>query len=226
VSASLQRRLFWSEVAVAAALGLTAVATAWATYRGTIVRDDVTEAQNQGNRVLNLGTSYLLHADRLLLRNETLFFEYERAFRSGNRAQAATDLALMRPELRKQVLWWRDQPPGKYPSPFVDPDPYYHPKYLIGGRQLRATSQRLFLESASIYTEANRFDLVGVVLAGSLFLLGVAAVVRELRFRLTLLTVGALVLVAATVALVWLGLRDVRFNCGKFALPNVEQVCD
>ncbi len=53
--------MFWLEFGIAALLGLTAIATSWAGYRATIVRDDASSALSQGIRTLNLAAAYLLH---------------------------------------------------------------------------------------------------------------------------------------------------------------------
>ncbi len=96
----------------------------------------------------------------------------------------------MRPQLRKQVVWWRKQPPGKYPSPFLDENPYYVAPYLVASRQARALSTQLFDEADRITTEANRYELMSVLLAFGLFILGTAAVVKALGFRLETLATG------------------------------------
>jgi hypothetical protein len=220
------RKLFWSEVAVAALLSLTACAAAWSAYKATLVRDDADSTSTQAIRVLNLASGYGLHADQLLTRNQTLFLEYQRALRAGHAGEAARiKRNLMRPELRRQVDWWRAQPPGKYPNPFQDENPYYKAPFLVAARQARELSTRLFGESDRITTEANRYELMSVILALGLFLLGIGAVLKALGFRLAIAAMGTVILVVVSGFLIWLGVRDVRFDCQKY-LQQVEHACD
>jgi hypothetical protein len=218
--------MFWSEVAVAAVLGLTAIAVAWSAYKATLVRDDASSTSTQAIRTLNLGAGYGLHADQLLTRNETLFLEYQRAVRAGRPEEAAEiKRNLMRPELRMQVEWWSEQPPGKYPNPFQDEDPYYTAPYLVALREARSLSTRLFGEADHITIEANRYELITVLLALGLFILGIAAVVKSYGFRLGMLGAGTVILVVLSVFLIWLGIRDVHFDCQRF-LSGVEHACE
>lgn len=220
------RKLFWAEVAVATLLGLTAIAAAWSAYKATLVRDDASSTSTQAIRTLNLGAGYGLHADQLLTRNEALFLEFQRALRAGHSQEAAQiERDLMRPELRRAVEWWRKQPPGKYPNPFQDEDPYYSAPFLDASRQARTLSTQLFAEADRITTEANRYELMTVILALGLFLLGIAAVVKILGIRLGLLGAGALILIVVSGVLIWLGVRNVHFDCKKF-LQGVEHACD
>jgi hypothetical protein len=220
------RKLFWTEVAVAALLGLAAIAAAWSAYRATLVRDDASSTSTQAIRALNLATGSLLHDDSLHTRNQELFLEYRRALDANEPAQAARVLRdVMRPELRRQVVWWTTQPLGKYPSPFVAEDPFYKPSYLIGGRQARQISIDLFNEGDKITREANRYELMTVILALGLFILGIAAVVKALWFRFSVLGIGAVILVVVSGVLIWLGIRNVHLECTKF-LQQVEHACD
>jgi hypothetical protein len=222
---SQERRMFWVEVALAVVLGLTALATAWSAYKADLVRDDASSTSTQGIRVLDLGTTFLLHNDALRTRNLALFIEYRQA-RQGSRKQAAQlERDIMRPELQRQVEWWSRQPRGKYDTPFVREDPYYTPHYLVGGRQARDLSRALFVESDRINRDANKYELLTVILACGLFLLGIAAVLRAFHFRVALLTVGTVFLIAASLVLIWLGVRNVHFDCREF-LQNFEHACN
>jgi hypothetical protein len=225
IAAADQRRAFWVELAVAFALGLTAIATAWAGYKAAVVRDDAASAANQGVRTLNLASIYLLHSDQLLAGDRLVFRDYKRALRTGGEAAAAViQREDMRPELQRETAWWRKQKRGLYPTPFVKQDPAYHPQFLIHGREARVLSRDLFAESDRIDSDANRYELITVILAASLFLLGVAGVMRDLRFRIALLVMGVVILLLAAADLGRLAAHDVHFSCAKF-LTNVERSC-
>jgi hypothetical protein len=60
---------------------------------------------------------------------------------------------------------------------------------------------------------------------GRLFILGIAAVVKALGFRLAILGVGTVILVVVSGFLIWLGVRGVHFDCKKF-LQGIEHACD
>jgi hypothetical protein len=136
-----QRRAFWLEVAVASVLGLTAIASAWAAYRATVVRDDASSASTQGVRTLKLGLGYLGHSDQLTAGDRAIFLTFTQA-RPARAAYIKNNL--MRRELKPEADWWLKQKPGLYPSPFLPQDPYFQPRYRKAGREARAVSQRLF----------------------------------------------------------------------------------
>jgi hypothetical protein len=212
-----ERKVFWLELAIAALLGMTAVATAWAGYKATVVRDDASSAATQGIRSLNLGTSYSIHSDEVIARDRAIFVDYRRAVRAGDEAGGASILRdEARPELKAEIRWWRRQASGRYATPFVKDDPYNVDKYLSAGRQLRAISDQLFSAADGIAVDANRYELLTVILAASLFMLGLAGVLRDLRFRLTLLVMGTVILLACTAELGRLAARDVHFSCEKY----------
>jgi hypothetical protein len=189
---------FWLELGIAAVLGMTAVATAFSAYQAGKSERQTVAHYNEGIRDSSLSTGVLLEAEQTLANDQALFLQYVSA------AQTNQDLAryylttLMRPDLRAAVLWWADQ--DKYKTPFVDANPKYEQQESFAlGNQLSEQSNELFKDAQKTHKTSNRYDLVTVILAAALFMLGVAGVLRHLGLRLAFFTIGTLFFVGGTI---------------------------
>jgi hypothetical protein len=103
----------------------------------------------------------------------------------------------MSPQLRAAVVWWANQ--DKYKTPFVDANPKYKPAEFALGDNLSERSNALFEDAKETHKTSNRYDLVTVVLAAALFMLGVAGVLRHFGLRLAFFAIGTVFFVAGTV---------------------------
>ncbi len=187
----------WLEIAIAVVLGMTAVATAFSAYEsGKSARETVAH-YNQGIRDSSLSTGVLLEAEQTLANDRSLFLQYVSA------AQTNRDLAryylnsLMSPQLRAAIVWWANQ--DKYKSPFVDANPKYKQEDFILGSKLGERSNALFEDAKKTHKTSNRYELVTVILAAALFMLGVAGVMRHRGLRIAFFAIGTLFFVGATV---------------------------
>jgi len=187
----------WLEIAIATILGLTAVATAFSAYQSGKSERETVAHYNEGIRDSALSTGVLLEAEQTLSNDRSLFLQYVSA------AQTNRDLAryylnsLMSPELKAAVVWWAKQ--DKYKTPFVDANPKYKPTDFVLGNKLSDQSNELFAEAKKTHKTSNRYELVTVILAAALFMLGVAGVLRHYGLRLAFFTIGTIFFVAGAV---------------------------
>jgi len=187
----------WLEIAIAAVLGLTAVATAFSAYQSGKNERETVARYNEGIRDSSLSTGVLLEAEQSLANDRSLFLQYVSA------AQTNADLAryylnnLMSPQLRAAVIWWSNQ--DKYKTPFVDANPKYEQTDFELGDNLSERSNALFDDAKRTHKTSNRYELVTVILAAALFMLGVAGVLRHYWFRVVFFAIGTLFFVGGAV---------------------------
>jgi hypothetical protein len=183
---------FWLELAIAALLGLTAIATAWSAYESGRNERTTVAHYNEGIRDSSLSTGVLLEAEQTLAHDQALFLEFAKAAQQNNLSLAAyLEKSLMTPNLRSAVTWWSDHS-SKYPSPFVDANPKYDRSDFKLGNTLADRSNELFKDAQGTHKTSNRYELVTVVLAAALFMLGIAGVLRHFGLRLAFLAIGTL----------------------------------
>jgi hypothetical protein len=187
----------WLEIAIATILGLTAVTTAFAAYQGGKSERETVASYNEGIRDSSLSTGVLLEAEQTLSNDRALFLQYVAAAQS-NKALARYYLNnLMSPHLRAAVIWWSKQ--DKYATPFVDANPKYRNADFVLGNKLSETSNELFVEAKGTHKASNRYELVTVIAAVALFLLGVAGVMHIHTLRVAFLAIGSIFFLGALV---------------------------
>jgi hypothetical protein len=190
---------FWLEVAIAVVLGMTAVTTAYAAYQAGKNERSTVASYNEGIRDSSLSTGVLLEAEQTAGKDESVFLEYAKAAQQNDLSLAAYLLNdLMSPELKKAVLWW-SRHSDKYQTPFVSADPYYKQTGFRLGNHLAGRSNQLFAQAKKTHKQANDYELVTVISAVALFLLGVAGVMRNLGLRLAFFLIGTVFFLVALV---------------------------
>jgi len=188
---------FWLELGIAFVLGMTAVATAFSAYQSGKSERETIAHYNEGIRDSALSTGVLLEAEQTLSNDRALFLQYVAAAQT-NKSLARYYLAnLMSPTLRAAVLWWAGQ--DKYPTPFVDANPKYKQTDFILGNRLSDQSNALFRDAKKTHKTSNRYELVTVILAAALFMLGVAGVLRHWGLRLAFFGIGTLFFLGGTI---------------------------
>jgi len=197
---------FWLELTIAAVLGLTAIATAFAAYKSSVHERETVAHYNEGIRDSSLSTGVLLEAEQTIASDRALVLEYAKAAETGDDSLAAYLLTgLMSPDLKAAVVWWSGHSKN-YTTPFVDANPRWNRSSLALGNKLAKDSEHLFASAQSTHKTSNRYDLVTVILAAALFLLGVAGVIRRFSLRLGFLGIGVLFLLGSLVQLARIGL--------------------
>jgi hypothetical protein len=192
------------EIVLAAALGLAAVVTAWASFRSALVEDEMIVNFNQGIKAVDEAGQAFSAAQQTLVQDQALFLEYAKAGRQGD-----TDLrdyiygTLMNEGLRAGIDWW--QATEEALTPFDEGSPYYLPT-LVRSERLNVRAQQHFDAAAEADEQTDRYDFVTVLAAIVLFFLGLASVVRHRVIRTTFSVMGAVMLLASLVLLIAIGL--------------------
>jgi hypothetical protein len=188
---------FWLELGIAVVLGMTAVATAFSAYQSGKSERETVAHYNEGIRDSALSTGVLLEAEQTLANDRALFLQYVSAAQTNKSLAQYYLTTLMSPQLRAAVVWWADQ--DKYKTPFVDANPKYKQTELTLGNTLSDQSNALFEDAKKTHKTSNRYELVTVILAAALFMLGVAGVLRHLGLRLAFFAIGTLFFLGGTI---------------------------
>lgn len=195
------------EQIIAIMLGLAAVITAWTAYQGNELGDSVQKSYSQGIRLFDNASQEFNRAIAIENQDEMLFVEYTKSMISDD-ADTATYIhqTLMSPELAAAVDWWLAQPEDSAPdSPFVDENPAWTDEALVSAEATDAEAQQSFDNAEKSDTEGDKFALLEVIVTLSLFLFGVASLVRQQRIQVALASVGALILIYSIVMTISLG---------------------
>jgi hypothetical protein len=191
---------FGLEIAIAVVLGLTAVATAYSAYQSGKSERETVAHYNEGIRDSSLSTGVLLEAEQTLANDRSLFLQYVSAAQTNEELARYYLNNLMSPQLRAAVVWWANQ--DKYKTPFVDANPKYEQTEFELGDTLSERSNTLFEEAKKTHKTSNRYELVTVVLAAALFMLGVAGVLRHFGLRVAFFAIGTVFFVVGTIQIV------------------------
>ena len=192
------------EIVLAAALGLAAIVTAWASYRSALVEDEMIVNFNQGIKAVDEAGQAYSAAQQTLVQDQALFLEYAKAARQGDQDLSEYIFGtLMNEGLRAGIEWWQSEDEAL--TPFDEGSPYYLPD-LARSERLNAKAEAHFDAAAEADEQTDRYDFVTVLAAIVLFFLGLASVVRHRVIRTTFSVMGAVLLIASLAVLVGIGL--------------------
>ena len=200
------------EILIAVLLGLAAVATAWAGYQASLMDGEALQAYSQSTIKSDEASFFYSQGNQTAIEDNALFAEYAKANWSGNPDDA--DLAeylknnLMSDELAQAVDWWNEQTDESLESPFVDQNPYLaslESEVSYGeAESLEAESKQLFADGTKRDDTGDEYTLATVILATSLFLLGIAGVFRVFYVRVGLMILGTVLLVIPVIQILQL----------------------
>lgn len=192
------------EVIIATLLGLAAVLTAVAGYQSALRGGDSIQSFNDGIRSTNDANAFYSEATQTVSRDQALFLEYAKAAQDPKTAELSQYLkaTLMDENLSKATDEWQDDETDKIATP-LDAPSYAVPQQDEAERLSKLTD-RQFNEARALDDEGDQYDLVGVIVASSLFFLGIAGVMSSFRIKLVGTALGTGTLVAATA--IWLSI--------------------
>jgi hypothetical protein len=195
----------WStrlEVVIAIALGLAAIAGAFAAYRSEQENHHASAHFSEGIANFDEAGQLFAAANATLSRDQAQFLAYATALHD-RKAKLADFIRhhLMDARLQTAVAWWEGPANVKQAQPATTPFVSGDPGYTIPERTqaLRRTrdSTRRFEEAKVDQDNADHYELIEVILATSLFLYGIAGVTRSMPVKLgTLATGGAIFLIS------------------------------
>lgn len=191
------------EIVLAAALGLAAIVTAWASFRSALVEDEMIVNFNQGIKAVDEAGQAYSAAQQTLVQDQALFLEFAKAGRQGDEDLSGYIFGtLMNEGLQAGVEWWQSEEEAL--TPFDEGSPYHLPD-LVRYERLNAKAQDHFDAAAEADEQTDRYDFVTVLAAIVLFFLGLASVVRHRVIRTTFSVMGAILLLASLVMLIAIG---------------------
>lgn len=188
------------EVLIATLLGLAAALTAFAGYKASTFDGETLKAFQVANRTVSDANTFYTQGNQTTAEDHTLFTEYAKANFAKQEELSDYLETLMRPELVAAIRWWED-PANEATAgetPFGDENPKYEVSDFEEAEDLTKKTDELFAAAARSGDRGDQYTQVTVILALSLFLLGIAGVARQSRVRVATVIVGAIVLVGAT----------------------------
>ena len=195
------------EVILAILLGIAAVLTAWAAFQSGIMDGEMSAAYANGIAKSDQASQVYNDATAADVQDQAVFLSYVSASQADN-PDLATYIhdTLMSAELQGAVDWWIEQPEETSPeTPFVEENPNWTNSLLTDADSLDEESSTSFAKAASDNDVGDEFSLLTVVLALSLFLLGMGSLVRQQRIQIGAGVAGVLIQVGALIYLFQLG---------------------
>lgn len=189
------------ETLIATLLGLAAVLVAVTGYQAALRDGDSIKAFNEGIRSINDANGYFNEATSVYNRDSSLFLEFAKASQEENEDLAAyVKETLMDETLSVATDEWLEDESGEVLTP-LDAPSYEIPQQAEAERLTEATD-RQFAKAVALDNEGDDYGLVGVIVASSLFFLGIAGVMSSTRIKYAGTGLGIVTLVVSFV--MWL----------------------
>ncbi|MEY4225401.1 MAG: hypothetical protein RL190_158 [Actinomycetota bacterium] len=202
-----QRAVDRTEIVIAVLLGIAAILTAWSTFQSAQLGGAVTAAYSEGIRLSDTASQAFNDASATDIADEALFLEFAKASNAGDEATADYIYSsLMSEDLAAAVDWWLEQPDSAgYATPFVEDNPAWSTAAYDDAAAIDEEAQAKFDEATEKDGLGSEFDVLSIIIAISLFLFGVASLVRQQRIKVGLGAIGAVILVYSAIRLFQLG---------------------
>ena len=195
------------EQIIAVMLGLAAIITAWTAFQSNQLGDKVQESFSEGIRSSDQASQEYNTAIATDNQDQAIFLEYAKALVSEDEVTATyIQESLMSPELAAAVEWWIEQPDDTGPdSPFVEENPNWDDSSWNTAADLDVEAQQYFDSARQADADGDEFDLIEVIVTLSLFLFGVASLVRQQKIQVGLAAVGGVILIYSIIMTITLG---------------------
>jgi hypothetical protein len=195
------------EQVIAIMLGLAAIITAWTAFQSSQLGDKVQESFSEGIRSSDAASQEYNTAIATDNQDQALFLEYAKALVAEEEVTATyIHETLMSTELAAAVDWWLEQPEETAPdSPFVEENPNWDDASWTTAEELDVEAQQFFDTARDADSEGDEFDLLEVIVTLSLFLFGIASLVRQQKIQVGLAAVGGVILIYSIIMTITLG---------------------
>ena len=195
------------EQIIAVMLGLAAIITAWTAFQSSQLGDKVQESFSEGIRSSDQASQEYNTAIATDNQDQAIFLEYAKALVSEDEVTATyIQESLMSPELAAAVEWWIEQPDDTGPdSPFVEENPNWDDSSWNTAADLDVEAQQYFDSARQADADGDEFDLLEVIVTLSLFLFGVASLVRQQKIQVGRAAVGGVILIYSIIMTIALG---------------------
>jgi hypothetical protein len=195
------------EQVIAVMLGLAAIITAWTAFQSSQLGDKVQESFSEGIRSSDQASQEYNTAIATDNQDQAIFLEYAKALVAEDEVTATyIQESLMSPELAAAVQWWIEQPDDTGPdSPFVEENPNWNDGSWTIAADLDVEAQEYFDSARQADADGDEFDLLEVIVTLSLFLFGIASLVRQQKIQVGLAAVGGIILIYSIIMTITLG---------------------
>ena len=195
------------EQIIAVMLGLAAIITAWTAFQSSQLGDKVQESFSEGIRSSDQASQEYNTAIATDNQDQAIFLEYAKALVAEDEVTATyIQESLMSPELAAAVQWWIEQPDDTGPdSPFVEENPNWNDGSWATAADLDVEAQQYFDSARQADADGDEFDLLEVIVTLSLFLFGIASLVRQQKIQVGLAAVGGIILIYSIIMTITLG---------------------
>lgn len=215
IDAPRDRRARWFEhnfeLVIALLLGIASIITAWASYQASLYDGEMAAANTRAGVLAAEAESQYLEGNQQYVSDAQLFDRLSELNVQANSADPnAADIATQTVDLLKfqsmtdafsAAIDWADA------ENEADPETFTHPQaseeyqaHLFGGyEETKAEADAALLKSGAYNDLGDQLTLATVLLAISLFLFGIAALIRSMRTRYLLTGISTLVMLVATV---------------------------
>jgi len=217
----IKNREGFLELLIIIMLGVTAICTAWATWIGSL--HDGNQAANfamsnnlaaEGNSEWNAGIQALMQDMMVYNDVNNLMIDQHFADRQGNnedseRAQWKIDELIdgnMSEDLQAALDWSIDESNARDESVSPFDKEGFIDTYFEAANELLAESEAAMDEGRSDGSNSDGFGLVTVIYAVALFLMGVAATLKNLRMKTILFAISVGVFLFSTIYMITLPL--------------------
>lgn len=200
------------EFITALLLGLVSITTAYASFQATVYNGETQKDYTDGTNLRTKAESYFVEDNQTFVQDAQLFdrlselrvdetnpdptisgpatVKYERLY-----SQSVSDLL-------DTAIQWADGENAAHPDDLSNPTEStdYLDELFADYKELKADSHAAIDAGDAASRLSDRLTLNTVLLALSLFLLGIAALVKVFRVKITLVTVGVVIFVVAATA--------------------------
>ena len=199
------------DVTIAVLLGVVAIATAYASFQSSLYDGNQAQAYSQGSTLSTEAESLYLEGNQQYVQDAQLYDRLtDLKLDIANPNPAIADAA----QIKYDTIYFQsvseefgnaitaadtlnESDPTLYSSPLDDED--YQASLFSGYADTKDTSVATIAEGDQANILSDRLTLATVVMAISLFLLGIAAVVSALRIRLIMGGVAVVIFVLAAI---------------------------
>ncbi len=190
-----RERMNYIELAAALLLGIAAVLTAFAAYKGALAGGDALKGYTTSARTTADANGFYNDYAATYNADQALFLQYQLLVEKNDAATAAVVKDnLFSAALTTATDAWLAIPAGNGPATPLDTDQYVI-ESLDSAQQMTATADAQFDEAAKIDDQGDNFDLAAVFLAVSLFFAGIAALFKVRSIQIAMLIGSGLLLV-------------------------------
>lgn len=201
---------FRLEILTGVLLGLAALATAWAAFQASIWDGEELEGYTKASVKTSEAGDLLAQADRTVLEDELLTLQWALAIGRGESGLADfIREELMSDRLARLVAAWEEEPKESRGDLFGEASQIYNLRALEDGRRSTAEAVRSVSDGRDAGRKGDRYNLIVVLLAASLFVAGISSTFEVDRIRVWALIIGAAMLAGAVV---WMTTMPVKLS--------------